>query len=241
MAKGHLIFIILVQSIDRHRMVCYHAKGVVLMLLFGHVGITLASAALGFGLKGKICHGTIADGVEETLLTRDSYPSNTRSYRQRSFFSSLANRVDIRFLLAGSMLPDIIDKPVGIYLFRETFSSGRIFSHTLLFLVLLAVVGLLIRSYSGKTWGLALSIGTLFHLVLDQMWRTPKTLFWPIFGIAFERVETTYWLGNILQALLSEPEVYAPEIIGLIAFVWFTWELLRHRAIIKFLKQGRVY
>ena len=211
------------------------------MLLFGHVGITLASVAIGFGLIGKLRHGITEDSVEDISLTSDSSPSNTEPGSKKSFFRSLANHVDIRFLFVGSMLPDIIDKPVGIYLFRETFSSGRIFSHTLLFLVLLAVVGLLIRSYSGKTWGLALSIGTLFHLVLDQMWRTPKTLFWPIFGIAFERVETTYWLGNILQALLSEPEVYAPEIIGLIAFVWFTWELLRHRAIIKFLKQGRVY
>jgi len=211
------------------------------MLLFGHVGIALASAALGFGLGDKLRHGITEDGVEETSPTRDSYSSNSHPESKTSFFRSLANHVDIRFLLVGSLLPDIIDKPIGIYLFRETFSSGRIFSHTLLFLVLVTVVGLLIRRYSGKTWGLGLSIGILLHLVLDQMWREPKTLFWPIFGIAFERIETTYWLGNILHALLKEPEVYVPEIIGFVVFVWFTWELLHRRAIIRFLRRGRAY
>ncbi len=210
------------------------------MLLFGHIGITLASAALGFGLKDKLRQGTTGDGVEETSLIEDNYSSNKRLGSSASFFRSLANRMDIRFLLIGSILPDIIDKPVGLYIFRETFSSGRIFSHTILFLVLVTIVGLILRRNSGKTWGLALSIGTFLHLMLDQMWQAPKTLFWPIFGIAFERIETTYWLGNIFYALLKKPDVYVPEIIGFIVLVWFAWELRHRRAIIGFLWQGRV-
>jgi len=210
------------------------------MLLFGHVGITLASTALGFRLKDKLSHRIAEGEVVGTSSIGDSSPSNARLYSKMSFFRSLANRVDIRFLLVGSMLPDIIDKPVGIYLFRETFSSGRIFSHTLLFFVLLTFAGLLIKRYSGKTWGVALSFGTFFHLILDQMWHAPKTLLWPIFGIGFERMETANWLGNILHALFEEPEVYVPEIIGFIVLLWFAWELLYHRAIIRFLKQGRV-
>jgi len=211
------------------------------MLLFGHIGITLASAALGFGLRGRLRHGITEHGLEDNSTNRGSYSSEDHTNSKASFFRTLAKRIDIRFLLLGSMLPDIIDKPVGIYLFRETFSSGRIFSHTLLFLVLVVVTGMMLKRYSGNTWGLALSLGTLLHLVLDQMWQTPKTLFWPIFGIGFERIETTYWLGNIWQALLGKPEVYVPEIIGFVVFVWFVWELLRHRAIIGFLKKGRVY
>jgi len=138
------------------------------------------------------------------------------------------------------MLPDIIDKPIGLYIFRETFSNGRIFSHTLLFLVLVTVVGLMLKRYSGKTWGLALSIGTILHLILDQMWQTPETLFWPIFGVAFEKIETTDWVGNIFYALLTKPSVYVPEIIGLIVLGWFGWELLHRGDIIRFVKQGRV-
>ena len=211
------------------------------MLLFGHIGITFASAVLGFGLREKLRHGITEDGVEKTSPARDSHSSNDHPRSKTSFFRSLANHMDIRFLLVGSMLPDIIDKPIGVYLFWETFSSGRIFSHTLLFLVLVTVAGLLIRRYSGKTWGLALSFGTFLHLILDQMWEMPKTLLWPIFGIAFEGMDPTYWLGNILQALLREPEVYVPEIIGFVVLVWFVWELLHRRAIMRFLRQGRVY
>ena len=211
------------------------------MLLFGHIGITLASVAFGFGLRDKLRHGIAEDEVGDTSSIGDSSSSNTQTDNKISFLRSLANRMDVRFLLVGSMLPDIIDKPIGIYLFRETFSSGRIFSHTLLFLVLVTVAGILIRGYSGKTWGIALSIGTLFHLILDQMWQAPKTLFWPLLGIAFERIEPTYWIGNMIEALFSKPEVYIPEIIGFIAFAWFTWGLLHHRVITGFLKQGKVY
>ena len=210
------------------------------MLLFGHIGITLASAALASGLTDKLRSGIIKNRGEEASPTRGSYSSTNHPDSKTSFFRSLANCMDIRFLLVGSMLPDIIDKPIGIYLFRETFSNGRIFTHTLLFLVLVTVVGLILKRSSGKTWGLALSIGTLLHLILDQMWQAPKTLLWPVFGIAFERMDPTYWLGNIFSALLRNPEVYVPEIIGVVVFVWFVWELLYHKAVMGFLKKGSV-
>ena len=58
-----------------------------------------------------------------------------------AWFDALARRVDIRLLAIGSLLPDIIDKPVGQVFFRGTFSDGRIFSHTLLFLALVSLGG----------------------------------------------------------------------------------------------------
>jgi hypothetical protein len=149
--------------------------------------------------------------------------------------------MDIRFLLVGSLLPDIIDKPIGVYFFRETFSNGRIFSHTLLFLISITVIGFLIKKYFGKTWGLALSFGTFFHLILDEMRLIPKTLLWPLFGIGFEKYEIGNWLMNMLQGLLENPKLYVPEIIGFLLVMWFSWDLLHRRAIIRFLTQGRGY
>ncbi len=211
------------------------------MLLFVHVGITLASAALGFGLRDKLRHGLTEDEVEEISSTGDSHPSNEHPGSKPSFYRSLANRMDIRFLLIGSLLPDIIDKPIGVYFFRETFSNGRIFSHTLLFFVLITIVGFLINKYSGKTWGLALSFGTLFHLILDEMWLTPQTLLWPLYGFGFDKYEIANWLVNILHGLLEKPKLYVPEIIGFVVLMLFIWELLHRRAIIRFLRKGRVY
>ena len=93
------------------------------MLLFGHVGITLASAAFGFGLKDKLCQGATGGGMEKASLIEGNCASNKRLGSSASFFRSSANRMDIRFLVIGSMLPDIIDKPIGLYIFRETFSN----------------------------------------------------------------------------------------------------------------------
>lgn len=211
------------------------------MFPFGHIGITLASAAIGFSLRDELRQRIAVDAIEETSSYRGSSSSNTETDSKTSFFRSLSNSVDIRFLLVGSMLPDIIDKPIGVYFFLETFSNGRIFSHTLLFLVFITLVGFLIKKYSGKTWGLALSLGTLFHLILDEIWLTPETLLWPLFGIGFDKYEIGNWMMDILRGLLESPQLYVPEIIGFVALVWFIWELLHRRAITRFLKQGRVY
>lgn len=210
------------------------------MLLFGHLGITLASAALGFRLKDKLRHEITEDRPEDNSTARGNYSLNNMRGSKATFFRSLANRMDIRVFLIGCMLPDVIDKPIGVYFFRETFSNGRIFSHTLLFLVLIILIGALVREYSGKSWGLVLSFGALFHLTLDEMWLMPKTLLWPLFGIGFEKYEIGNWVLKILYGLLHNPKLYFTEIIGFIVLVWFVWGLMHQRSNIMFLKQGRV-
>ena len=127
-------------------------------------------------------------------------------------------------------------------MFRETFNSGRIFSHTLLFLVAATVVGLIVKRYSGKTWGLALSLGTFSHLILDEMWVMPVTVLWPMFGIVFEKYEYEIdnWMINAFYGLLKDPKIYLSEITGFLLIVWFVWDLLHRRTIIRFLKDGRM-
>ena len=191
------------------------------MLVFGHVGIALGATKLLSGLLGSKRISKAAEGeTANPPLLRKS-------------------RLDIRFLLIGSLLPDIIDKPIGLYFFRETFSNGRIFCHTLLFLILVTVIGLYFYKRSGKTWALALSLGIFFHLTLDQMWLTPQTLLWPLFGLDFKRVDLSDWVTNIFQALLTEPAVYLPELIGAAILIWFTWTLLYRKKTRAFLKYGK--
>jgi hypothetical protein len=73
------------------------------------------------------------------------------------------------------------------------------------------------------------------------MWLIPKTLLWPLFGIGFEKYEIGNWLMKMLQDLLENPKLYVPEIIGFLLVMWFSWDLLHRRAIIRFLTQGRGY
>ena len=85
--------------------------------------------------------------------------------------------VDLAFLALGSMLPDIIDKPLGILVFG-TAEQGRTFSHTLLFLMVLATLAIYLKNVRLAP----VSVGVLAHLMLDSMWKSPAILFWPLLG-----------------------------------------------------------
>ncbi|KLU60294.1 hypothetical protein CEB3_c31450 [Peptococcaceae bacterium CEB3] len=51
-------------------------------------------------------------------------------------------RMDYRLVVVGSILPDLIDKPIGRILFQSRFESGRVYAHTLAFVILLTAIGL---------------------------------------------------------------------------------------------------
>jgi inner membrane protein len=155
-----------------------------------------------------------------------------------SRIGAFLKRLDLRFLLVGSLLPDIIDKPVGDFFFHETISNGRIFSHTLLFLLIISIAGYLLWR-RGHLWLAALAIGSFWHLVLDEIWLSPRTLFWPLFGFHFEKLGIDNPIGYWLHSLFSNPAVYIPEIIGALVLMWFVVRLIRRRALVSFLKSGK--
>ena len=209
------------------------------MILLGHVGITLGAAVLLKGAMTKTAPHWATEhlGASPKIGGGQSSPVN----RIASWIISLGNHVDIRLLLIGSLLPDIIDKPVGQYFFRETFSNGRIFSHTLLFLILIALAGVFAYRRYRKNWLLILSFGTFTHLIFDQMWRMPQTLLWPLFGFTFPKYSLTNWVPNIFQLLLTDPATYVPELVGGAILILFVWVLLSNRRLFAFIRRGRVF
>ncbi len=141
------------------------------MFLFGHVGITLGAAVL---LNGAFRRSYSRAGQGKA----DDYPESGTgavsapvpvSEAAASWFTSLAGRIDIRLLLGASLLPDIIDKPLGLLFFRDTFSNSRLFGHTLLFVVVIFLAGLYLYRSRGRLWLLVLAFGAFAHLVFDQM------------------------------------------------------------------------
>ncbi len=185
------------------------------MLLFGHVGITLGAVVLLTDVLKRINSNNAIDKTElASASSSDEKVARSVSESRVLRAASLASRKNTKSLILGSLLPDIIDKPVGLGIFKNTFSNGRIFAHTLLFPAILAAFGSLLYRSSGKTWGFSLALGSFVHLLLDKMWREPKTLFWPLFGLRFKKMDISNWLAKILYGLFNDPKVYKPEIIG---------------------------
>lgn len=213
------------------------------MLLLAHTGITLGAAVLVTGGLASIRHQVDSEDSKEA--SRDHIYC-ARSiighwlYFISSWLTTLGWHIDIRLLLLGAVLPDIIDKPVGQLFFRETFNNGRIFSHTLLFPTILAAIGFYIYHSRGKSWLLVIAGGTFMHLILDQMWIVPETLFWPLFGTDFPKEDIAGWITNILNDLIKNPAVFIPELIGAIILVWFVIILLHRRKALAFIVRGQV-
>ena len=187
------------------------------MLLLGHVGITLGAAVLLSGVLGSDRFSGIERNETVELSTHPVKNVQTVKNFQglnESLLTTLGRRLNIKLLLMGSILPDIIDKPIGIFFFKETFSNGRIFCHTLLFSILVAATGFYSLRHQNKIGSFTLSFGILVHLILDQMWRTPKTLFWPLLGFKFRRTDISNWIGKMVRRLLTDPKTYVPEIMG---------------------------
>jgi membrane-bound metal-dependent hydrolase YbcI (DUF457 family) len=151
--------------------------------------------------------------------------------------------VDYRLIFIGSLLPDIIDKPIGQYIFYNVFYSGRIFAHTMLFLIVLIVISVLLEKYK-KNYGFSfLTLGTAFHILQDELWYSPETLFWPLLGWEFPKYVIDNYLLYLLQNLLSNLDIFLSEIIGLLILAVFVYnfKLYRRAELKSFLFSGKIF
>lgn len=149
-------------------------------------------------------------------------------------------KLDYRLVLIGSVLPDLIDKPIGRVLFAETFNSGRIIAHTLLFVLGLYALGLYRWYRSGKIGWLTVAECCLLHDVLDTIWTIPQTFLWPFLGWGFYVKPDGQWLASAFIKLITDPLVFVPEITGFIITMYFLWELAVHRRLSLFLRNGKL-
>jgi len=140
--------------------------------------------------------------------------------------------VDYRLVLLGAMLPDLIDKPLGVALGLET----RLWAHSLVFFVSLLALSW-IRSLRPLLW---VAFGVATHLLLDRIWAMPWVVLWPALGWTFPPDGATLW--GFVEPLLADPFVIAGEVAGAIILILFagahgirSWSALR-----LFLRNGRV-
>jgi len=172
------------------------------MLIFGHIGLTIA--------------------IIYTF--------------QRTKFPGLV--LDYRPVILGSLLPDIIDKPIGYILFQRYYENGWIYGHTLLFSLLL-----LILSYFIKTKYLMVGLASLLLLIEDGVAiYMPRTFLWPLLGWSFDKNEifTSKWIEYTISGLYTNEYIQITELAGA-AIIFYLF--LRHKLYIKsnllaFIKNG---
>jgi hypothetical protein len=148
--------------------------------------------------------------------------------------------IDYRFVAIGSILPDLIDKPIGGFFFRNEFHNSRLFGHTLLFSGILLVIGLflMIKNKNRSNKIFLLGICSLIHQGLDSMWLYPATFYWPFLGWKFPTRLEGKWLMEGFKRLLSDPSYFIAEIVGAIIVIFFVVRLIKNKKVKEFLKTG---
>ena len=131
--------------------------------------------------------------------------------------------------------------PVGLLLLPGVFGTGRLFCHSLVFPLVLAIAGTWLYHAGRNKHLLVLAYGAGMHLALDAMWRTPSILLWPFAGPLPRGAGTAEdWMTRILETLLTDPTAYLPEIAGAILVVPFLWAVLHGVGLRRFLRSGDV-
>jgi hypothetical protein len=145
--------------------------------------------------------------------------------------------VDIRLLLLGAVLPDLVDMPIGTLVLTERFSTGELWAHSLIAPVaFVCIVMIVTRRGPRRRALLTVGIGWLFHLLLDGMWLHQEVFLWPFFG-AIPPGEAPYW-PLAWERALSDPWRWIKELAGLayLTYLWVTLSLAtgsRRRAVIE--------
>lgn len=148
--------------------------------------------------------------------------------------------VDYRLVVVGSMLPDLVDKPVGLLIFREVFHSGRIFTHSLLVFLAFALIGVYLWRRYGKNWGIVLAVSMALHLVFDGMWDVPQTLYWPLLGWGFPEREVSGWISSLFRTFFTDPETIIQESLGGAIILVLGIRLLVARRVRGFIRTGAI-
>jgi len=130
----------------------------------------------------------------------------------------LFKKLDYRLLALASLLPDIIDKPLAVFVFSNS-KAALLFSHTLL-AHLLVWVGVAVNRGRGLPYALAFS----GHLIADRIWEFPQTFLFPLRGWRFHRWRDVgspkaFWRAYI-EVIKEHPELVAYEVMGILALLW---------------------
>ncbi len=124
--------------------------------------------------------------------------------------------LDYRGAAVAALLPDLVDKPLSLTVLSDSGTSQGL-AHTLLGHALFTAVIARLK----PEW-LPYALIANSHLVADQMWKYPRTLFFPFSG----RLDSWTYMGSpaaMLSAyaeIATRPSILAMEAVGLVLLGW---------------------
>lgn len=129
-------------------------------------------------------------------------------------------KVDIRFLVVGTIIADLVDMPIGTVILADRFSTGELWFHSLI-VPTVYMVAVLLFTRRGRTRRafMALGVGWLFHLLLDGMWTDQNVFLWPFFGVEIPPGESPYW-PLAWERAMSDPWRWIEEALGIGYLIW---------------------
>ena len=135
---------------------------------------------------------------------------------------SIRRHLDYRFIALGALLPDLIDKPIGRILFAESIASGYLIGHTLVFVIVIFIVGYILYRQRGDSRIVQVAGASFLHLVEDRMWRIPVNLLWPVLGWKFPQGSAYGNLTDYMQSVsvcCIKPISFFFEVVGFFVLV----------------------
>ncbi len=147
-------------------------------------------------------------------------------------------RIDFRFVLAGAVLPDLVDPLLSPW--NDPGPAARGVAHSLLAPSVAAAAVVLLRSGERRLAPFGLAVGWLLHLVVDGMWEAPETFFWPAFGPGFSASPPEPYAWDLFAHPLAHLGTWGTELVGacILAWFWAAFELGRDGRFGMFLKDG---
>jgi hypothetical protein len=136
-----------------------------------------------------------------------------------------ARDIDYRGAALAALAPDLIDKPLSLTLLANSGTSQGL-SHTLLAQAALTSAAALFK----PDW-LPYALIVNSHLIADQMWHYPRTLFFPFSG----QLDSWQFMGTpaaMLRAyaeIATRPAIIAVEAVGLALLAWVAHKGQLHR------------
>jgi hypothetical protein len=124
------------------------------------------------------------------------------------------------------VLPDLVDKVLGRIIFSSSVDNGRIFFHSLGIVLLFLIAGLMVWYYYHSFSFLVVGFGIFLHQIVDMMWRSPLSWYYPLLGPYPVDYSPDYFMRAIMAELTS-----VSEWLFFIAIVGVTFVLYRNQAL----------